>query len=239
MRERIIIALGTRDQHQTQLLAGEKNPRIKNWRKAKASASGGAGRIQTHNLGRYSRGCTYTHYEYTATQQSWGVLINEGKSLAGRIGRHGFRLQAPKGYLFSADELGAKLVAVADPRKDYHFNSNEVAEGVPAMMRRFRENLRLQKESRKAEAQAKRDLAIYKREVGTVRVTLDDSRRAGNCVEGSLQYAESRMGLSRQEILDGGHLFSVPAKRLLTVNGHAGVQRAVQQAWLRETTISI
>src|ERR1017187_8525460 len=158
MRERIIITLGTHDQYQTQLLAEERNPRIKNWCRAEASALGDT--IQTHNLGRYSGGCTYTHYAYTATQQSWGVLVNDGKSLAGRIGRHGFRLQAPKGYLFSSDELGAKLVAVADSRKDYHFDSDEVAEGVPAMMRRFRENLRLQKESRKAAAQAKRDRAI-------------------------------------------------------------------------------
>jgi hypothetical protein len=33
--------------------------------------------------------------------------------------------------------------------------------------------------------------------------------------------------------------FSVPAAKVLAVNGHDGVQRAVKQAWLRETQISI
>lgn len=72
-------------------------------------------------------------------------------------------------------------------------------------------------------------------------VTLDDSRRAGNCVEGSLQFAERKLKLSRDEVLSARHLFAVPAERLMRVaNGDAArVKLAIVRAWERETTITI
>jgi hypothetical protein len=69
--------------------------------------------------------------------------------------------------------------------------------------------------------------------------TINRTLAAGNCVEGSLVYAERRLHIPREEIIRGGYLFSVPALRLLATNGHDGVQRAVRAAWLRETTVSI
>lgn len=74
-----------------------------------------------------------------------------------------------------------------------------------------------------------------------VRVTLEDSRRAGNCVEGSLAFAERKLGMSREEIVVAGHLFSVPANRLIAVaNGDLPrIEAAIKIAWLRETTVSI
>ncbi|MDE2020512.1 MAG: hypothetical protein KGJ13_09275 [Patescibacteria group bacterium] len=71
-------------------------------------------------------------------------------------------------------------------------------------------------------------------------MTLEDSRRAGNCVEGTLAWCERTLGLTRQEILDGGYLFSLPAAQILAANGgQPGVERAVKAAWVRETTVSI
>lgn len=72
-------------------------------------------------------------------------------------------------------------------------------------------------------------------------VTLLDSRSAGNCVEGSLAFAERKLGIPRAEILSAGYLFSVPADRLLRVaNGNtAQAEAAARDAWMRETTVCI
>lgn len=100
--------------------------------------------------------------------------------------------------------------------------------------------------AKKSERQAKLDKIkfarigeIKAREIGSTRVTLEDSRRAGNCVEGSLAYAERKLGVTRDEIINGGYLFSIAAPRIISANGDAGAIRAVESAWIRETTISI
>ena len=240
-KNRIEIKLGRNAENQADEIARENNGAIKNWRSATAStANGRTGRIQTHNLGRYSSRCQYTHYEYSPTMTSWGIVLADGIELAGRIGKQGFRLTAPKGFVFSSDALGAKLQS-RDGKRDYHFSSDEVLaeNAMRGMMQRARANWSRQAEARKSEAQAKRDAKIYEQEIASVRVTLDDSRRAGNCIEGSLTYAEQRLHISRDEILGAGYLFSVPAEKLLATNGHDGVKRAVRAAWLRETAVQI
>ena len=90
----------------------------------------------------------------------------------------------------------------------------------------------------KARAQERK---VFLRELHNVRVTLEDSRRAGNCIEGSLTFAERKLGIPRAEILGASYLFSVPAKRLLAVaNGdRKRVEAAIQIAWQRETMVSI
>jgi hypothetical protein len=83
--------------------------------------------------------------------------------------------------------------------------------------------------------------ALFRRSLHNTRVTLMDSRKAGNCIEGSLQFAEKKLGISRQEILDAGYLFSVAADRLLKVaNGdRPRVEAAIRVAYARETMVSI
>jgi hypothetical protein len=171
---------------------------------------------------------------------SWGVLLADGAVFAGRVGKQGFKLTAPKGFVFASDSLGAKIQS-RDGKRDYHFDSDEVLaeNAVRGIMQRARANWSRQADARKSEAQAKRDQKIYEREIGSVRVTLEDSRRSGNCIEGSLAYAEQRLHIPRSEVLGAGYLFSVPASKLLVTNGHDGVKRAVRAAWLRETAVQI
>ncbi len=92
----------------------------------------------------------------------------------------------------------------------------------------------------KQDAHAKTE-RLFLRDLPTTRVTLADSRRAGNCIEGSLQFAERKLGMTRAEVIGSAHLLALPAIRILHVaNGqHEQAKRACYAAWLRETTISI
>lgn len=98
------------------------------------------------------------------------------------------------------------------------------------------------RDAAKAQAAAQvRQSAMILADIATTRVALDDSRRAGNCIEGSLQFAETKLGLSRADCLAAGYLLRVPAKRILAVaNGQTDrAMGAITAAWLRETTVSI
>lgn len=238
MKSKILIPLGPIDAQTCRDLARERNPRIQNWRSPKPSDRKHVA-IETHNLGRYSRRCTFTHYEYTPKLRSFGVVMDGGKTFAGVINRQKFKLTAPSGFRFTGDDLGAKIERT-NGKADYHFNSDDVTErGTRWLVAKLRADEAKRRKQRRAELLVKREAAIYAREIGSVRVTLADSRRAGNCVEGSLAYCESKLGISRAEVLAGAHLFSVPASRLIAANSHDGVGRAVRQAWLRETAVQI
>jgi len=157
------------------------------------------------------------------------------------------RIIAPAGMLFRNDSNGFFLQRVTD-KMDYHLTpedwdaKNFATRVRTAMSKNY---LARQAEKRSAKVAAKdakeasRIEAIKAREIGATRVTLDDSRRAGNCVEGSLRYAETRLQIDRETIINNGYLFSVRASRLLATNGDTGVKRAVNAAWLRETTVTI
>jgi hypothetical protein len=82
---------------------------------------------------------------------------------------------------------------------------------------------------------------IFLRDLPTTRVTLSDSRRAGNCVEGTLRFAETKLGIDRAAAISGGHLLTVPASLVMAkANGQSEhARRACYAAWLRETTVSI
>lgn len=82
---------------------------------------------------------------------------------------------------------------------------------------------------------------FFLRDLKTTRVTLHDSRHAGNCTEGSLRFAEHKLGIPRQEVLAAGHLLNVSSERVMAVaNGqHDPAYRACYAAWLRETIVSI
>jgi hypothetical protein len=149
------------------------------------------------------------------------------------------RILAPSGMTFDSDQNGILLRRTDG--MDYHpapedWSRRDFASHCRAQLTK---NFKARAEARKLAAVSARFAKIRAREIGSVRVTLDDSRRAGNCVEGSLKYAESRLGIERSEILGAGYLFSLPASRLIASNGHPGVARAVEFAWSRETAVQI
>jgi len=149
------------------------------------------------------------------------------------------RIIAPKGTRFGRDQDGIFVRRLSDGM-DYHPSPREWLDKAFATVVRtaMAANWRARASARKAEALAKCYADIRAREIGSTRVTLADSRRAGNCVEGSLAYAVRKLGCDRQEIIDGGYLFSVPASRVLA-GGEPRAVAAVHAAWLRETAVCI
>ena len=84
---------------------------------------------------------------------------------------------------------------------------------------------------------------MFIKSLGNTRVNLNDSRKAGNCIEGTLRFCEKYLKLDRKTILDAGYLISVPAIKILkiaknTINEERAMN-ACRIAWMRETTISI
>lgn len=240
--EKLIIPLGVQQDHQCWEIARENNAQIRNWRGPAAALSGKTGSVTTHNCGRY-RGRSasrFTKYEYTPTMRSWGVIQENGSVLVGLIGRQKFKLKLPKAFTFMPDGAKVKVARRSDSRIDYHFNSGDVLRdnAVRNLLHALRHNHGVRLQQNRATRAAKQYERIFQREVVSTRVTLEDSRRAGNCVEGSLDYAEKKLGIQRQEILNTGYLFSVPAT-LLMRNGEPLPMRAVRVAFMRETTVSI
>lgn len=148
------------------------------------------------------------------------------------------RHYAPAGLKFAKDGEGVKILA--KDGTDYHPTLHEWRSSRFAGM--IREKLTAKRTAVRAAAALKRTQArveaVFQRDLSTTRVNLDDSRRAGNCIEGSLAFAERRLSMTRSEILDGGWLVSVSGSRLAKT-GDARALAAVRSAWARETTVSI
>lgn len=157
-------------------------------------------------------------------------------------------LKAPSGMRF-ANQQGLCVVRKSDGM-EYHPTLDDLFS--KAFARRVKnqlaENFRRRAQMRKAEKQAKQNKReserigkIRAREIGSTRVTLADSRMAGNCVEGSLAFVERKLHIPRAEVLAGSYLFSVPASEVLaSANGQTSqAERAIEIAWQRETTVCI
>lgn len=193
----------------------------------------------TNNEGRYSSRCSYTHYTYTPTYQSSVRVYRSGKTVelwqSCRMVR---RVTAPAGLRFGSDKLGVRIIA--PDGTDYHptvqeWRATNFAAVIRAALTAKRKAIRA---AAAATRETARIAAIRERQMATARVTLDDSRRAGNCVEGSLVFAERRLGMDRREIVAGGHLVHVSAAKLLVTGDHRA-RRAVEVAWQRETMVCI
>jgi len=238
------IPLGQKIKNRTLEICQENYPRIKNWRNPTAALDDAIkpiGGYFTHNCGRYSSRCQYTKYEYSPYCQSFGEIIDNGSALVGKIGVENFHLIAPKGFIFAADNLGVSLQSKSNPKKNFYFNSDDVLfNGVKGMLFNLRENWEKQKNARKLELEKQYHQKIFEREINSTRVNLQDSRCAGNCIEGTLNWVKQRLGIDRDTIMDGSYLFSVPAKKLLPLaNDDARVKKSINMAWMRETLVSI
>jgi hypothetical protein len=178
---------------------------------------------------------TYPKIENHAHITSYAALSPSMVTLHHALRSTPLARMAPAGMAFERDDNGVKLVRVSDGM-EYHPTREEWYSPKFATLVRARmaENF----SRRKA---ANRDKRNFDRMVKSTRVTLDDSRRAGNCIEGSLAFAERKLRMTREEILSGRWLVSVPAKRLLAVaNGdRPRVEAAIRAAYARETMVSI
>lgn len=156
---------------------------------------------------------------------------------------------APKGCFFRMDYKGIAVIRTSDGM-DYHPSANDfrapnfatvVREGMAENFKRRAAQRKVEKQAaRTAKEKAAREKMIA-RDLRNTRVTLDDSRKVGNCVEGTLAFCERKLGLSREEILSGGYMLTVSADRLAArANGDIErVNAAIYRAWIRETTVCI
>jgi hypothetical protein len=233
--------------HAARNAARDKNKRIQNWESAEPTVRRASlGEYRTTDHGQYSSRCKYTHYTYTPLYHSAITLGLNGCAVLHTYGFSGAiksrAIKAPKGCKFSVDQNGLLVRRISDSM-DFHPTvadlkasdfATRIREGLAANFVARREVAKLAKNQQ-------REAKIFAREIKSTRVTLSDSRLAGNCVEGTLAFAERKLGIDRADILAAGYLFSVPATKLLSVvNGDKSrVEAAVKIAWARETTVSI
>ncbi len=222
----------------------KNNPYKKRWQYTKPCLNESDHQKIVTTTGRYSGNCTYTKYDYQPFYHSKIQVYRSGKVVKISQGseKTGDKYEklvfAPKGLKFLLDNLGIKVVS--KDGIDYHpsvaqWKSNCFAKLIRAKLTEKRKKIR---EQAKIAKENKRFNEIRQREIGSCRVSLNDSRKAGNCVEGSLSFAEKTLKISRSEVLNGGYLFHVAAEKLLKT-GNTMAIRACEAAWNRETMVCI
>jgi hypothetical protein len=155
------------------------------------------------------------------------ALIN-GRELHYAIHTKELHLTAPEGYTWRVDSLGFAMVA--PDGFEYHPTWSEIwSRDAEEHMVRY---INIAREQRRAVADT------LPKGAEDCWVTLEDSRKAGNCVEGTLRFCQLRLGMARDEIIAGAHLVSVSARKLIAT-GEPRALAAVRMAWMRETTVSI
>ena len=222
--------------------ASNNNRRIQNWvSSVPCSFITSKGDYYINNLGRYSRSCKYIKYSYSPKYTSYVEILDEGRKL---IYYRGFKneiktkvIHSPKGMLFQKDSYGLLIRRLSD-NMDYHPTKDDLQSKkfVSIIREKMASNYKARLYQKQLKKQQKKTEKIFNKDLKNTMVTLFDSRKAGNCVEGSLSFAEKRLGVSRKEILDGGFLFKIPAIKLVKT-GEQKALNAAKVAWTRETTI--
>jgi hypothetical protein len=148
------------------------------------------------------------------------------------------KLIAPKGLRFVVDSYGVAVKRDSDGM-DFHPTLEQwKAKNFVGIVREnlainYRKRLEIKKQARASEAFNR----IRSREIANTVVLLEDSRAVGNCVQGSLAYAE-RMGLKPEEVLAAPHMIGIKAKILIRSQDPRAIA-AANRAFQRETTITI
>lgn len=239
---------------QASAAAQNSNRRLQNWVSAKVKCQKvSLGDYETINAGRYKGKYNRIIWNYAPLYTSYYRIGPGGRKI---IYTYGFDkperrvVSAPKGMIFERDDNGLMLRRLSD-NMDFHPSTKDLlAKNFVTLVRKnMAENYSARMSQRRNEKLAKFKAeqdkkradwleSVFKQDLSNTMVTLNDSCKAGNYIEGSLQFAERRLGISRQEILNGGHLFHVCAKRLVKTGDKRAI-RAVKVAWERETTVCI
>jgi len=166
------------------------------------------------------------------------LTVDVGDKWLKRVEKH--LMTPPKGMKWKKEPFGPIYLERITDKMDWHPAPKDLARkdfvtfARAEMARHYGQRM----VTRKLERESKRLQAIMDKQLMSCYVTLDDSRRAGNCIEGSLSFAENRLGLTREEILAAPFITKVSARRLLAT-GEPRARAAVIQAWKRETMVSI
>lgn len=140
----------------------------------------------------------------------------------------------PKGMKWKRDKDGIFLERQTDGM-DFHIACRDIARKNLAGY--VRGNMAANYKNR---LQAQRLEKQFSDKVSSTLVTFTDARRAGNCVEGILGWAKRKLGMDKEQFLAAPWLVQIPAKLLLRLDPENQlVKNSINQAWLRENTVSI
>jgi hypothetical protein len=218
---------------EAELISKKQNPKIRNW-DSRSATTDATKHFTTMpiNHGRYSSRCSYIRYTYSPMYHSELKIAKSSKEYAEfwQGGKLVKKLWAPSGLKFGWDDNGPLIVS--KDGTEYHFDHSDLK------AKNFAQNLRNKlSETRLARRKIKNAQKAQKlldKELKRVRITLQDSRRAGNCLQGTINYL-SQNGYDRRFIVSP--LASVPAKNLDLKDPK--VRAAAIAAYQRETLESI
>lgn len=197
---RVAVPLGSATAAEISQGPKKQHPNHKNWDTPEALTTRTAPGCHDINHGRYSSRCTYTHWTYQPVVGSWAIIIWDGRLEYNYGADHRAYLSAPRGYHWDIDKNGVRLVANRDARIDYHPDSDDLRNYSPtrlvskmlglysqrkAALKQAAEEMRLERLSAD-----ERTRLIAKAEREGAMVCLVDSLRAGNCLTGTISFAE-------------------------------------------------
>jgi len=227
--------------------ARDSNKRIQNWEYSTPSQyKKSLGEYDRNDAGNYKGNFRkYTCYQniprYTSFIEIEGNIL---KYHCGFIGHMKSKIvKIPKNFKIEKDVIGIKFVRITD-NMDYHFTGDHIVmkNFITHVKNEMARNYKKRVELRANKKKDQKNERYFLKDLGTTMVSLDDSRKAGNCIEGSLQFAVNNLGMERETIIQNMHLFSVNGKRLWKIAEKTGENRAknaVRAAWNRETLVMI
>lgn len=176
--------------------------------------------------------------DHRATVEQYCRAENNGTRLAVyRLGKRTSKA-VPNGYTMRSDARESLCLYRDSDGMDYHPSDAEIRSfdfaGMIASMER---NARLRAEQRQRADHLEQLASLFERDARNTLVTLPDSRLAGNCVEGTLQFAE-RHGISREQAIQAPWLVGIRGDIILRSNNDRALAAALK-AVERETLISI
>lgn len=188
--KRVIVPLGSKTDSDLDRIGRTEYPKRQNWIANTPIARKGLPFVRSIDHGKYSRSCTYTHWQYSVTVGCY-ALPNATRCLF-IYGVKSTLLTAPTGYIWQTDANGLVLIS-RDGKKDYHPDSDDLRNYSKAALRqKALDNYRQRVETKKAQ---KKELAgIRQAEKEGAKVCIADSIRAGNCATGTKAFA-ARHGL--------------------------------------------
>jgi hypothetical protein len=240
MKERRIVIENNSFEKVAEDASVERFPRKKNWRYPQPTACEAMKGLIREDAFQY-KGGRFKGYKgsyFVPLYTSYLHVLNKFQAeyicgFEGEITRR--KLKAPKGTEWDID---GSLVVSSNFNLEYHPTledllsknfAERVRDGMKDAKSKRVKDLGLQQEQLKTEQ-------TYINQVSSTLVNLCDSRRSGNCIEGTLRYAERKLKIDRRDILAAPWLINVPASKL---DSTQECQRAIRQAWLRETTVAI
>jgi len=209
---------------------GKQHARKQRWCDPRATIQ----RTHVHTeSGEYSGRTRYTKHDYTHRVECWGMVI--GRYLYYRIdtdsGLKSGTMKAPRGWQWAIDSLDVHLTNGSGA--DYHPTADDLLSG---MKPRDLAAIARQNKQRRDEVakDAKSFAKLRQRMLPSVTVSMQDSRRAGNCVSGTLSFIH-RLGIRHQR---SNPYQQVPAKLLARANDPLA-DLAINAAIQRATLVSI